>query len=395
MLPSSSSSSSSSFFPLHPRHILTIAIHLATLQLIAALLLTLMLLWHISTTTLVENYRMPQWWVDLFLAEHASAWRVGVWVGVGVLVPVDCVLGLLGVDWGCAVLRGKEGEGSADVDVDRDEDVDERRRERERNDYRTHAASISQEYPHTSFLTGFEINSTPACQPYTLHPFLHPRLPPTAQLALLTLFDLLMLSILTAHIATYIVSLPTALAFCYMPAVLAHPDYEFGDTNVLLSMRDRCIGLNVDIHVAGGFAVFMAIVLGLLHLAALAARIWAVLALGRDGVLGKRDAGGMRDVGMGSVKVDSSRDVSPGRASSALGSMTSRHSVPRVDGAMSSVDSCIVSSVGAEERCTGIGIVDRSAERAVRRGANTTRGSEAWTGSAMWNEVLLECLIDG
>ncbi|KZM27779.1 hypothetical protein ST47_g1074 [Ascochyta rabiei] len=373
MLPSSSSSSSS-FFPLHPRHILTIAIHLATLQLIAALLLTLMLLWHISTTTLVENYRMPQWWVDLFLAEHASAWRVGVWVGVGVLVSFE--------EW---TVR-EEG---------RDEDVDERRRERERNDYRTHAASISQEYPHTSFLTGFEINSTPACQPYTLHPFLHPRLPPTAQLALLTLFDLLMLSILTAHIATYIVSLPTALAFCYMPAVLAHPDYEFGDTNVLLSMRDRCIGLNVDIHVAGGFAVFMAIVLGLLHLAALAARIWAVLALGRDGVLGKRDAGGMRDVGMGSVKVDSSRDVSPGRASSALGSMTSRHSVPRVDGAMSSVDSCIVSSVGAEERCTGIGIVDRSAERAVRRGANTTRGSEAWTGSAMWNEVLLECLIDG
>jgi hypothetical protein len=45
-----------------------------------------MLLWHISTITLVENYMMPEWWVAQFLAEHANGWRVGVWAGVGVLV---------------------------------------------------------------------------------------------------------------------------------------------------------------------------------------------------------------------------------------------------------------------------------------------------------------------
>lgn len=68
--------------------ILTTNIYISTLTLITALLLTLMLLWHISTITLVENYMMPEWWVKRFLAEHANGWRVGVWVLVGALVSV-------------------------------------------------------------------------------------------------------------------------------------------------------------------------------------------------------------------------------------------------------------------------------------------------------------------
>lgn len=74
--------------PTSRQHIITVHIHVATLTLIAALLLALMLLWHISTITLVENYYMPQWWVKAFLAEHANGWRVAVWVLVGVLVSL-------------------------------------------------------------------------------------------------------------------------------------------------------------------------------------------------------------------------------------------------------------------------------------------------------------------
>lgn len=70
----------------HHRLLIQTHIHIATLQLIAALLLTLMLLWHISTVTLVENYQMPEWWVHDFLAEHASGWRVGVWAAACVFV---------------------------------------------------------------------------------------------------------------------------------------------------------------------------------------------------------------------------------------------------------------------------------------------------------------------
>lgn len=61
-------------------------IYISILQLITALLLTLMLLWHISTVSLVENYMMPAWWVEEFLATHANGWRVGVWTIVSALV---------------------------------------------------------------------------------------------------------------------------------------------------------------------------------------------------------------------------------------------------------------------------------------------------------------------
>lgn len=72
--------------PLRAHTILAATIHITSLQFIAALLLTLMLLWHISTVSLVENYQMPAWWVRAFLAKHASGWRMGVWTVVGVLV---------------------------------------------------------------------------------------------------------------------------------------------------------------------------------------------------------------------------------------------------------------------------------------------------------------------
>ncbi|KAF9690645.1 hypothetical protein EKO04_011284 [Ascochyta lentis] len=358
-------------------HFLTSSIHIATLQILASLLLTLMLLWHISTTTLVENYQMPRWWVDDFLAELASAWRVGVWVGVGVLVPVDCAVALVVVDWGSS----EGGGGSGDSNVDCDERKDDERKDDERtDDERTHMSTVARQSPNTSHST----HSNPISPRLHTH---HPRCSPSTLLTLLTSFDILILSILTAHIATYLISLPTALALCNTPAVLAYPDWEFGATNVVLGMRDRCIGLNVDIHVAGGFAVFMAVVLGLLHLAALGVRGWGVVRLGWGGVLTRRrSVDGKWEVEMRGRSGEKSARVST----------ASRRSMPRIDGAASSIDSHIATSVGAEERGTGIGFVDwrtECTERAERRGADTARESEG--SPAKWSEVFLECLIDG
>jgi hypothetical protein len=45
-----------------------------------------MLLWHISTVSLVENYQMPPLWVQKFLAEHANEWKVFVWSATSALV---------------------------------------------------------------------------------------------------------------------------------------------------------------------------------------------------------------------------------------------------------------------------------------------------------------------
>lgn len=69
--------------------ILKTQVHIATLELIAALLLLLVLLWHISTVSLVENHMMPDWWVKTFVHEHVDGWRIGVWVGAGVLVSKE------------------------------------------------------------------------------------------------------------------------------------------------------------------------------------------------------------------------------------------------------------------------------------------------------------------
>lgn len=76
--------------PTPHHHLAKAHIHIYTVQLIISLLLTLMLLWHISTITLVENYQMPDWWVREFLAEHAKGWRVGVWGVVVVFVSGCC-----------------------------------------------------------------------------------------------------------------------------------------------------------------------------------------------------------------------------------------------------------------------------------------------------------------
>ncbi|KAJ4984739.1 hypothetical protein SVAN01_09776 [Stagonosporopsis vannaccii] len=336
----------------HP-HLVHTHIHIHTLQLIAALLLTLMLLWHISTITLVENYEMPEWWVRDFLAEHAKGWRLGVWGAVGVFVVADCVIALAGLDWWCGVLEQRT------VSVFKDE-----------------GAGQTYQRPFSCYIHASSTTRAPRAhaQPSTR------RSRPThrTRVLLLSAFDLLMLAVLAGHSVTYFVSLPTAIAFCSLPAVLASPDQAFGVDKVQLSVRDRCCGLNVDIHVAGGFAVFMALVLGLLHLAGLVVRGW-------DGMVGvierEHQQGGQMSA------VDSA--VSESGVLSSRGSYcisASRHSTaaggPRIR-----------NSSGPEEGSAGIRFVnwsDEGAGRTARHRAACLEESEA----PQWSEVFLECLID-
>lgn len=167
-----------------------------------------------------------------------------------------------------------------------------------------------------------------------------------------------MLAILAAHSVTYFVSLPTAIAFCSLPAVLASPDQEFGEDKVPLSVQDRCIGLNVDIHVAGGFAVFMALVLGMLHLAALVARMWEVVTCGKGGVIGtveRKQREGRRMDG-----VDSTIGESSARCSSVSCCIPgSRKSTTLSAGGPSTS-----TSISEEERIIGIRSVDATDEGA-------------------------------
>jgi len=67
----------------HETHIL-----LYTIILITSLLVLLMMLWHISTAHLIDNYNMPQEWYAEFIKAQFPGWRIGLW---GLLFFMVCL----------------------------------------------------------------------------------------------------------------------------------------------------------------------------------------------------------------------------------------------------------------------------------------------------------------
>lgn len=50
-----------------------------TTILTASLLVLLMMLWHISTAHLIDNYSMPEEWYREFIAAQFPGWRIWLW----------------------------------------------------------------------------------------------------------------------------------------------------------------------------------------------------------------------------------------------------------------------------------------------------------------------------
>ena len=65
-----------------------ILLHLHTIHIITTLTLIMLLIWHISTTYLVERFGMPEVWERLFKRTVLGEWRAGVWGGVFTMVSV-------------------------------------------------------------------------------------------------------------------------------------------------------------------------------------------------------------------------------------------------------------------------------------------------------------------
>lgn len=271
------------------KRILTAKIDISILQFIVALLLTLMLVWHISTVTLVEHYEMPIWWHDDFMAELKKGWRIAMWVVVFFMVPVDCVHTFLCLDWFWHLLHGEDDGGettnspSTSTLPERGGDEEKavsrirqcgkaHKRSCNKHDRATDASTPSRLSSSSSPSSTTLATSTPSEELYTYHPLLHRRLSSRTRNILLSILDLVMLAILTGHIVSYFLSLPQYLSHCYTTNVAAAPDIIFGADKKPVSVKDACIGLNVDIHIAGGFSTFMATVLGMLHVAALVVR---------------------------------------------------------------------------------------------------------------------------
>ena len=275
---------------------------------------------------------------------------------------------------------------------------------REQRNHRAHTSTISQLSSHTPTTSDSGTTLTPSGSPHTYHPFLRPRFSAKTQNLLLSFLDIFTIFTLAAHTVTYFVSLPTAIAFCNIPSVVSYPEQELGTTNVLPSMRDRCIGLNVDIHVAGGFAVFMAIILGVLHLITLAMRFWECIRPGRSCFAEKRAADGGQDAGLGGLsdraKASSFTVLSSERMDSTRRCTSNGTARRRSEKTISTIESRLATSVSAEERSAGLRFVDWSAERAehARQTARMRAGKREWSETSenvtTWSEVLLECLVD-
>ncbi|KAJ4368557.1 pre-mRNA-splicing factor 8 [Didymella sp. IMI 355093] len=287
--------------PSPSERILTANIYISTFQFLAALLLTLMLLWHISTVTLVEDYGMPDWWREDFLAELSKGWCTGVWAMVLFVVPVDCAYALLRLDWWCLLHYGREdehkiAENRFGGEIGGDEEKETRHISVHKDVYdcssdktdRIIDTSTTLRLPlETLPSSATTMNSILLGQPHAYHYSLYLHLSTRTQTTLLDILDLIMLAILAGHIVSYILSLPQYLEHCDRLRVTSAPDIEFGPKKVHLNVRQGCIKLNVDIHIAGGFSTFMAIVLGLLHIAAMLVRIWEQIQLDKGGVVGK------------------------------------------------------------------------------------------------------------
>ncbi|KAF3035541.1 pre-mRNA-splicing factor 8 [Didymella heteroderae] len=380
---------------------LTTNIHISILQFIAALLLTLMLLWHISTVTLVEKYEMPDWWEEDFIAELTKGWRIAVWVVVLFMVPIDCAHALLCLDWWCLLLYGRDdgcetGKNSIRGDTCGDDakdtlcmsvHKDAYDRSSNRRDRASGASTTWRLSPTTSVSATIEAMSTSSCQPYIYHPLLHERLSLRAKNTLLSILDLILIAILISHIVSYFLSLPQYISHCNNAEVASAPDFPFGDTGKFLNVREGCIKLNVDIHVAGGFSTFMAIVLGVLHIAALVVRGWEFRKLG------KVDTGNESERATGSSILEY-----PSSQSSSIASSHPVHQGIFQPGSAASTTSLGSSkSNGKEERGTGIRFVHWNAgpsDYTARRRGGKNEASEIDKEGSKWDEMLLECLID-
>lgn len=201
----------------------------------------------------------------------------------------------------------------------------------------------------------------------------------------LVAFDMFILTLLTLHVSTYILSLPSSLAFCNLPDLLVHPDIQLGGAGRRISPREACVGLNVDIHVAGGFAVAWGVVLGVLHALGLGVRFWEWM---REGGGWKAEQG--EEGGGGSEESEEGR--------------TGRTLQSEVDGSHASNSTAIIApreaaALGNEVRTTEMRFVDCDVKRVGQARRRACRSVDSQTeegeGEGKWSEALLECLVDG
>ncbi|KAF1955067.1 hypothetical protein CC80DRAFT_536466 [Byssothecium circinans] len=247
------------------------------LTVITTLLVLLMLLWHASSSDLINDYGMPRQWEKQFLRMQFEGGSGVVWGGMFVMIPIDFLHALLALGWyhGCRFERGEDMSvviipGAVRARESRRREAE---REREREDAEEAASmtvlyspsprpsqsttrstttnnnknnnndknagqhhpppsSPSSSYTTTSASASTLVSNTsqkshnshkkeervpiplPQHVPSTMHPLFSAKLPPGQKFWALCGFDCLLIALLAAHVGMFVTRMPTNLKVC-------------------------------------------------------------------------------------------------------------------------------------------------------------------------------------
>jgi hypothetical protein len=158
-------------------------------------------------------------------------------------------------------------------------------------------SSLTQKRPKSQRSEDDALPTTPP----TSHPLLRPSLDPLLHYLLLSIYDAILIVILTLHIFVFFSLIPPLVTFCHTFGTLMYPDSRLPEIKGCIDSLDpdkpapcpkigtqeRCERMNWNMHGAGGFSGAVAGILAGVHLVAVLCRIaemgvvWFEMARGR------------------------------------------------------------------------------------------------------------------
>ncbi|KAF2677313.1 hypothetical protein K458DRAFT_396013 [Lentithecium fluviatile CBS 122367] len=365
------------------RHILTYS-----LTIIASFLVLLMVVWHISTTHLIDDYGMPEDWEQEFFKKQFAGGKATLWGMLFAVVLIDCMLALLALDYyhGCRYDRGKgenvpmPGAVKAEISKRNAKALESASPTSYNSNRRRRCSSINaptSERTMTPTRPQPRPEILPATPPHTYHPLHSRRLRPSERFLVQTAYDALIMGLLATHIANFFASFPSNMRACHYrrKSLLAVTD----PLHTKLTIEQRCYRINIDIHVAGGFDVALCAVLLALHMWHFGDRIYGVCKSTVDGALGSCVSSDDEDV------VPAMRTIGRSLPNAQLMGFTGPQNA-RAFSTSVDEESKMAIDMGIKPR-------DWNIEKSGDREATSRVASGDSSAEGGWSEALLECLV--
>lgn len=204
----------------------------------------------------------------------------------------------------------------------------------------------------------------------TYHPILASYFSPLVRFVLLTIHDILLGTLLLAHISAFFRLLEPNSDACDS-YTSPYPETLLDPTNTSMSVLERCRRINVDMYVSGGFAVAIYCILLAMHCWHLGFRMWEL------GIFGIE-----KDYDMG---VDEEEEEIREETRTMDGAQERREQT----GGRDMWDGRQSTAIELSELDTG----GRRTRGRLQSKSEDQKDNPEATGSIGWNEMLLECLV--